>query len=75
MKRVLFLMGILAVVLLAVNNLYAFTFDGPQTLDDWTEAFVTGNFTSTPSGTQMQVVVNGSGGTRLRIRNTIQGIQ
>jgi hypothetical protein len=61
MKRVFFMMGILAVVLLAANNLHAFTFDGPQALDDWTEAFVTGNFTSTPSGTQMQLVVNGSG--------------
>lgn len=60
MKRVLFLMGIFAVVLLAVNNLHAFTLDGPQALDDWTENVFSGNFTSTTSGTQMQIEVNGS---------------
>jgi len=68
MKRVLFLMGILAVVLLAVNNLHAFTLAGPQTLDDWTEYFVLGNFTSTTSGTQMQLVVNGSQGEAYGVR-------
>ena len=61
-------MGILAVVLLAVNNLHAFTFDGPQTLDDWTEYVVSGNFTSTTSGTQMQLDVSGSEGEANGIR-------
>jgi len=68
MKRVLFLMGILAVVLLAVNNLHAFTLDGPQTLDDWTEYVLSGNFTSTTSGTQMQLDVSGSEGVANGIR-------
>lgn len=61
-------MGILAVVLLAVNNLHAFTLDGPQTLDDWTEDYVVGNFTSTTSGTQMQLDVSGSEGVANGIR-------
>ncbi len=61
-------MGILAVVLLAVNNLHAFTFDGPQTLDDWTEDVSSGNFTSTTSGTQMQLDVSGSEGAAEGIR-------
>ena len=71
-------MGILAVVLLAVNNLHAFTFDGHQTLDDWTEIVFSGNFTSTTSGTQMQLDVSGSegvaNGTRYKVFSDAIGV-
>lgn len=68
MKRALFLVGILAALLLAADSGHAFILDGPQILDDWTQRVVSGNFTSTTGGSQMELDVSGDEGEAVGIR-------
>ena len=49
-----------ALVLFAASSAMAISFSGPQLLDDWPDNVISGNYTSTVSGTQMQMSVVGT---------------